>query len=66
MMALREVYGEQVIYRCPPCSPDLKLCDFYLWGILKDKVYIKNLHVAGETEGKYSISDFEHFPRKAS
>jgi hypothetical protein len=25
-------------------SPDLKLCDFYLWGNLKDKVYSNNPH----------------------
>jgi hypothetical protein len=57
MLELREVYDEQVIYQWPPCSPDLKPCDFYLWGILKDEIYINNLHMTRETEGKYSMSD---------
>ena len=26
----------------PPHSPDLNLLDFYLWGLLKDKVYQNN------------------------
>ncbi len=25
-----------------PLSPDLTPCDFYLWGIVKDRVYIQN------------------------
>jgi hypothetical protein len=33
--------------------------------MLKDKVNVNNLHMAGETEGKYSMGDFEHFPRRA-
>jgi len=24
----------------PPCSPDLSPCDFFLWGYLKEKVYV--------------------------
>ena len=24
----------------PPCSPDLNTCDYFLWGYLKDKVYV--------------------------
>jgi hypothetical protein len=28
----------------PPRSPDLKLCDFYLWGKLKSVVYVNNPH----------------------
>ena len=28
----------------PPRSPDLPLCDFYLWGTLKQKVYANNPH----------------------
>ena len=28
----------------PPRSPDLSLCDFYLWETLKQKVYANNPH----------------------
>ena len=28
----------------PPRSPDLSLCDFYLWGTLNQKVYVNNPH----------------------
>lgn len=66
MLALIEVYGEKVIYQWPLCSLDLKPCDIYLWGILKDKVYINNMHMTRETEGKYLMRDFEHFTRRAS
>ncbi|PRD25111.1 UNVERIFIED_CONTAM: hypothetical protein NCL1_41851 [Trichonephila clavipes] len=27
----------------PPCSPDLMSCDFYMWGLIKDCVYIPPL-----------------------
>lgn len=37
---------EQVINWQPPCSPYLNLCDFYLWGTLKDKEYVNYLHTA--------------------
>ncbi len=26
----------------PPRSPDLNPCDYFLWGFLKDKIYVKN------------------------
>ena len=42
--AVRELFGSHVISRFgnlqwPPRSPDLSLCDFFLWGKLKSKVY---------------------------
>ncbi|GBO01185.1 hypothetical protein AVEN_234091-1 [Araneus ventricosus] len=27
---------------CPPLSPDITLCDFWLWGFLKDNIYRKS------------------------
>jgi hypothetical protein len=43
-----EVFGDQVIDQWPPRSPDLNPCDFYLWGMLKGKVYVNNPHTAEE------------------
>jgi hypothetical protein len=48
MLALREVFGDQVIDQWSPRSPDLNPCDFYLWSMLKDKVYVNNSHTAEE------------------
>ena len=41
---LNEKFGERWIGRrgfieWPPRSPDLSPCDFFLWGVLKDRVY---------------------------
>jgi hypothetical protein len=35
--AQRKVFGDRIISRgfCPPCSPDLVPCGFYLWGKFK-------------------------------
>jgi hypothetical protein len=48
MLALREVFGDQVIDQWSLRSPDLNPCDFCLWGMLKDKVYVNNPHTAEE------------------
>jgi hypothetical protein len=48
MLALREVFGDQVLDQWPLRFPDLNLCDFYLWGMLKDKVYVNNPQTAEE------------------
>jgi hypothetical protein len=39
---------EQIINQglWPPRSPDLSICDFYLWGNLKEKVYQNNPRTA--------------------
>jgi inhibitor of nuclear factor kappa-B kinase subunit alpha len=39
--ALQEVFDDRIISTglWPPRSPDLSVCDFYLWGNLKGKVY---------------------------
>lgn len=34
---------DQALFPWPPRSPDLSPCDFYLWGYLKDRVYIPPL-----------------------
>ena len=44
---LNDKFGERWIGRrgfieWPPRSPDLSPCDFFLWGILKDRVYRRN------------------------
>lgn len=44
MEVVRELFGNRVISRFgnipwPPRSPDLSVCDFFLWGYLKSKVY---------------------------
>jgi hypothetical protein len=49
----REVFGDQVIDQWPPRSPDLKPCDFNLWGMLKDKVYVNNPHTAEELQENF-------------
>jgi hypothetical protein len=49
MQRLRDVFdNEQIISQglWPPCSPDHSICDFYLWGNLKGKVYKNNLQTA--------------------
>lgn len=46
MAVLEEVFGERLI-TCglwPPRSPDLNPCDYYLWGTLKDRVYVNSPH----------------------
>jgi hypothetical protein len=42
--ALRKIFGERIISRGIwfPRSPDLRVCDFYLWGKLKQNVYRNN------------------------
>jgi hypothetical protein len=36
---------DMVFSRWPPRSPDLTPCDFFLWGYLKDRVYLPPLPV---------------------
>ncbi|PSN54080.1 hypothetical protein C0J52_03070 [Blattella germanica] len=31
--------NDQVLFKWPPRSPDLTVCDFFLWGYVKDIVY---------------------------
>jgi Holliday junction resolvasome RuvABC ATP-dependent DNA helicase subunit len=50
MEELRQVFGDRIISRGlrPARSLDLNLCDFYLWGNLKQKVYKTNPHTIEE------------------
>ena len=33
-----------MLLACPPLSPDATPCDFFLWGYVKDQVYVPLLH----------------------
>ena len=44
---LREIFGERLVsknseFSWPPRSPDLSAPDYFLWGYLKQKVYVDN------------------------
>jgi len=63
MEAVRELFGNRVISRFgsvpwPPRSPDLSVCDFFLWGYLKNKVYTTRLRTLDEL--KQRIQDEIH------
>ena len=34
---------DRACFALPSCSPDLMPCDFYLWGFVKDRVYVPSL-----------------------
>ena len=53
MTAVRAAFPNHVISRFgdlpwPPRSPDLSMCDFYLWGFLKSRVYSGKPRTLGE------------------
>ena len=35
--------GDNHLLPWPPCSPDLTPCDFFLWGFVKDSIYVPPL-----------------------
>jgi len=46
MTFVRQMFSQHVVSRFgdvpwPPRSPDLSACDFFLWGYLKSKVYVR-------------------------
>ena len=47
---IREIFEDRVtsLGMWPPWSPDLTVCDFHLWGYLKNKVYVRNPHTLDE------------------
>lgn len=58
---LNEFFGNRIIsnryperfnsgFNWPPRSPDLNPCDFFLWGYLKDRVYVNNPRNLNELE----------------
>lgn len=60
MDMLREIFGERIIsknsdFPWPPRSPDLTAPDFFLWGYLKDKVYVNKPQTLGQL--KQNIRD---------
>jgi hypothetical protein len=50
LQAIREVFDDRIISKglCPPRSPDLTVCDYFLWGTLKNRVYGNNPHTIDE------------------
>jgi hypothetical protein len=40
----------------PPRSPDLSTPEFFLWGVMKNSVYSKNLHTIDEL--KMAITEY--------
>ena len=53
MTAVRAAFPNYVISRFgdlpwPPRSPDLSMCNFYLWGFLKSLVYAGKLRTLGK------------------
>ena len=38
-----ECQGDQMLLAWPPRSPDATPCDFFLWGYVKDQVYVPHL-----------------------
>jgi hypothetical protein len=39
----RAAAGDQELMRCPSRSPDLTLCDFFLWSFIKGHVFVPPL-----------------------
>jgi hypothetical protein len=54
MEALCEIFGERIKSQglWPPHSPDLSVCDFYLWEKLKQNVYRNNPHTLEALENE--------------
>jgi hypothetical protein len=48
------------------CFPDLTLCDFYLWGSLKDKAHKINPHTLHEFKENIQQAIFKVFPASSS
>jgi hypothetical protein len=68
MVVLCEIFGERIISwgLWPSCSPDLSVCDFYLWGKLKQNMYRNNPRTLEALENEIRCFDadwhhFEHF-----
>jgi hypothetical protein len=65
MNEINQVFGDRVVSRglWPPQSPDLNPCDFYLWGKLKDKVYVNNPHTLDELKDNIRV-EISHITRE--
>jgi hypothetical protein len=57
MNEINQVFGDRVVSRglWPPRCQDLNPCDFYLWGKLKDKVYVNNPHILDELKDNIRV-----------
>ena len=40
------INDDQMLLAWPPRSPDATPCDFFLWGYVKDQVYVPPLHAS--------------------
>jgi hypothetical protein len=65
MNEINQEFGDRVVSRglWPPWSPDLNPCDFYLWGKLKDKVYVNNPHTPDELKDNILV-EISHYTRE--
>ena len=59
MAAVRAMFPDRLISRCrnvpwPPRSPDLSMCDFFLWGFIKSRVYEGKPRISEELKGAIS------------
>uniref|UniRef100_UPI00358DFE76 uncharacterized protein n=1 Tax=Myxine glutinosa TaxID=7769 RepID=UPI00358DFE76 len=66
---LRELFGDRVIalnhaVEWPPRSPDLTPCDYFLWGHLKNKVFVTPLRDLDELQGciRHEVDAFRNDP----
>ena len=53
MTVVRQMFPQQVVSRFgdvpwPPRSPDLSVCDFFLWANLKSKVYVRKPRIVDD------------------
>jgi hypothetical protein len=65
MNGINQVFDDRVVSRglWPPRSPDLNSCYFFLWGRLKDKVYVKNPHTLDELKSSIRV-EISHITRE--
>ncbi|XP_008189644.1 uncharacterized protein LOC100569743 [Acyrthosiphon pisum] len=55
--AIQQIFGNRIISKngdihWPPRSPDSSICDFFLWGYLKSKVYARKPRNIDELKNK--------------
>ena len=48
----RQGVDDLALFSWPPWSPDLTPCDFFLWGFIKDTVYVPSLPQNLELENR--------------
>ena len=72
MRVVREMFPQYVLSRYgdiawPPRSPDLSACDFFLWGYLKEKMFVHRPHTIQELKDyiRDEIHSVPHFPAES-